>query len=129
MGRAKKAQLLTAILRKSPPDSVPSLKALQLVARTQLVTVTFSVERRSPREKLVLAQTPQVFRRDLLNRAFQSARDDGFTGTDEASLVERLDVEVTVVVGSDRNIKITRPGDMDLARLFYREELAKVAGL
>jgi 2-C-methyl-D-erythritol 4-phosphate cytidylyltransferase len=82
-----------------------------------------------PREKLVLAQTPQVFRRDLLNRAFQSARDDGFTGTDEASLVERLDVEVTVVVGSDRNIKITRPGDMDLARLFYREELAKVAGL
>jgi 2-C-methyl-D-erythritol 4-phosphate cytidylyltransferase len=81
------------------------------------------------RDKLVLAQTPQVFRRELLNRAFQSARDDGFAGTDEASLVERLDVEVTVVMGSDRNIKITRPGDMDLARLFYREEMAKAGGL
>ena len=80
------------------------------------------------RDKLVLAQTPQVFRRELLNRAFQSARDDGFSGTDEASLVERLDVEVTVVTGSDRNIKITRPGDMDLAHLFYREEMAKAGG-
>jgi 2-C-methyl-D-erythritol 4-phosphate cytidylyltransferase len=78
-----------------------------------------------PREKLVLAQTPQVFRHGLLARAFQSARDDGFTGTDEASLVERLDVEVSVVMGSDRNIKITRPGDMDLARLFFKEETAR----
>jgi 2-C-methyl-D-erythritol 4-phosphate cytidylyltransferase len=78
-----------------------------------------------PREKLVLAQTPQVFRYDLLRRAFSSARDDNFTGTDEASLVERLDVEVSVVVGSDRNIKITRPGDMELARLFLREETAR----
>jgi 2-C-methyl-D-erythritol 4-phosphate cytidylyltransferase len=78
-----------------------------------------------PREHLVLAQTPQVFRFDLLKRAFESARRDGFTGTDEASLVERLEeVEVSVVQGSDRNIKITRPSDMDLARLFLSEELA-----
>jgi 2-C-methyl-D-erythritol 4-phosphate cytidylyltransferase len=77
------------------------------------------------RDKLVLAQTPQVFRYSLLARAFQMAREDGFTGTDEASLVERLDVEVSVVLGSDRNIKITRPSDMDLARLFYQEEAAR----
>jgi len=77
-----------------------------------------------PRDRLVLAQTPQVFRYDLLNRAFQSAREDGFIGTDEASLVERLDVEVTVVLGSDRNIKITKPADMDLARLFLQEQIA-----
>jgi len=76
------------------------------------------------RDRLVLAQTPQVFRYDLLVRAFQSARADGFIGTDESSLVERLDVEVSVVLGSDRNIKITRPGDMDLARLFFQEETA-----
>jgi len=82
-----------------------------------------------PREKLVLAQTPQVFRYELLNRAFESARADGFTGTDEASLVERLEVEVSVVVGSDRNIKITRPGDMDLARLFLQEETARAGQL
>ncbi len=81
-----------------------------------------------PREHLVLAQTPQVFRFDLLKRAFESARRDGFTGTDESSLVERLDeVEVSVVQGSDRNIKITRPTDMDLARLFLSEELSRPA--
>ena len=76
------------------------------------------------RERLVLAQTPQVFRYGLLARAFQTARNDGFIGTDEASLVERLDVEVSVVLGSDRNIKITRPSDMDLARLFFQEQIA-----
>jgi 2-C-methyl-D-erythritol 4-phosphate cytidylyltransferase len=80
------------------------------------------------REKLVLAQTPQVFRYDLIVRAFDSAREDGFIGTDEASLVERLDVEVSVVLGADRNIKITKPGDMDLARLFLREAGASEAG-
>jgi 2-C-methyl-D-erythritol 4-phosphate cytidylyltransferase len=75
-----------------------------------------------PRDKLVLAQTPQVFRYDILRQAFAAARADGFTGTDESSLVERLEqVEVGVVLGSDRNIKITKPSDMDLARLFLRE--------
>jgi 2-C-methyl-D-erythritol 4-phosphate cytidylyltransferase len=79
-----------------------------------------------PREHLVLAQTPQVFRFDLLKRAFESARRDGFTGTDESSLVERLEeVEVSVVQGTDRNIKITRPTDMELARLFLSEEMER----
>ena len=71
------------------------------------------------REKLVLAQTPQVFHYALLARAFEAALRDGFTGTDESSLVERLDIEVSVVLGNDRNIKITKPGDMDLANLFF----------
>ncbi len=79
-----------------------------------------------PREHLVLAQTPQVFRFDLLKRAFEAARKDSFTGTDEASLVERLEeVDVTVVQGSDRNIKITKPTDMELARLFLEEETSE----
>ena len=77
-----------------------------------------------PRERLILAQTPQVFRYDLLKQAFAKAREDGFAGTDESSLVERLEqVEVSVIPGSDRNIKITKPSDMDLARLFLAEEL------
>ncbi|MCS6953747.1 MAG: 2-C-methyl-D-erythritol 4-phosphate cytidylyltransferase [Bryobacterales bacterium] len=79
-----------------------------------------------PRERLVLAQTPQVFRYSLLLEAFRKAREDGFVGTDESSLVERLDqVEVSVVPGSDRNIKITKPSDMELARLFLAEERAQ----
>jgi len=78
------------------------------------------------RERLILTQTPQVFRYDLLRDAFQKAREDGFTGTDESSLVERLEqVEVSVVAGTDRNIKITRPTDMELARLFHSLEIAE----
>jgi len=78
------------------------------------------------RDRLMLAQTPQVFRYGLLVKAFEQARTDGFSGTDESSLVERLEqVEVSVVLGSDRNIKITRPSDMELARLFLAEEEAR----
>jgi 2-C-methyl-D-erythritol 4-phosphate cytidylyltransferase len=76
-----------------------------------------------PRERLILTQTPQVFRLKLLRQAFEKARQDLFVGTDESSLVERLEeVEVSVVLGSDRNIKITKPTDMDLARLYLALE-------
>ena len=76
-----------------------------------------------PRERLILTQTPQVFRYELLRMAFDKAREDGFIGTDESSLVERLEqVEVSVVPGSDRNIKITKPSDVDLARHYLIEE-------
>jgi 2-C-methyl-D-erythritol 4-phosphate cytidylyltransferase len=77
------------------------------------------------RERLILTQTPQVFRYSLLKQAFEKAREDQFVGTDESSLVERLEqIEVSVVPGSDRNIKITRPTDMELARLFLTFESA-----
>ena len=59
-------------------------------------------------------------------RAFEAAARDNFSATDEASLVERLEqVEISVVLGSERNIKITRPSDMDLARLFFEQETAR----
>jgi 2-C-methyl-D-erythritol 4-phosphate cytidylyltransferase len=76
------------------------------------------------RDHLILAQTPQIFRYALLKEAFDKAAAENFSGTDESSLVERLGHEVSVVPGSDRNIKITRPGDMELAKLFLAEELA-----
>jgi 2-C-methyl-D-erythritol 4-phosphate cytidylyltransferase len=80
-----------------------------------------------PRERLILTQTPQVFKTELIKQAFQMARDDLFIGTDESSLVERLEqVEVSVVMGSDRNIKITKPSDMDLARLYLSLETAGI---
>ena len=77
-------------------------------------------------KKIVTHNHAASDRYDILTRAFQSARQDGFSATDEASMVERLDVDVTVVPGSDRNIKITKPTDMDLAHLFYREEHKEV---
>jgi 2-C-methyl-D-erythritol 4-phosphate cytidylyltransferase len=47
---------------------------------------------------------------------------DGFHGTDDSSLAERLGYSVTVIMGSDRNIKITKPSDLPLARLYLAQE-------
>ena len=68
-----------------------------------------------PRKDLVLAQTPQVFRTELLREAHNRARSDGFVGTDDAQLVERLGHPVTVVPGSSLNLKITTREDLRLA--------------
>jgi 2-C-methyl-D-erythritol 4-phosphate cytidylyltransferase len=107
--------------------AIVGLPAVDTVKQVTRGTGGVRIRATLPREKLVMAQTPQVFRYDLLKRAFEMARGDGFIGTDESSLVERLDVDVSVVMGSDRNIKITKPGDMDLAHLFYREQITKDA--
>lgn len=81
-----------------------------------------------PREYLILTQTPQVFRYELLKQAFAKAAEDEFTATDESSLVERLDsIEVSVVQGSERNIKITKPSDIQLAELYSAEEASEEA--
>jgi 2-C-methyl-D-erythritol 4-phosphate cytidylyltransferase len=109
-----------AIVGIVPVDTVKQVSGAQASGAKIRSTIS--------RERLVLAQTPQVFRHDLLKQAFETARRDGFVGTDESSLVERLEqVEVRVVMGSDRNIKITKPGDMDLARLFLEQETARQA--
>ncbi len=75
-----------------------------------------------PRERIVLAQTPQVFRTALLKEAMAAAEKDGFRASDEAGLVERLGHPVTVVMGSERNLKITTPADLELARLLLARE-------
>ncbi|MDP6977362.1 MAG: 2-C-methyl-D-erythritol 4-phosphate cytidylyltransferase [Myxococcota bacterium] len=68
------------------------------------------------------AQTPQVFRRDLLTEAFEKAAAEGFVGTDDAQLVERLGVSVRVVRGSERNIKLTVPEDLAVAERWLAME-------
>ena len=65
-----------------------------------------------PREECWAAQTPQVFRTDLLREALARADADGFQGTDDASLVERLGRPVRVVPGDPGNRKITDPDDL-----------------
>jgi len=82
------------------------------------------VESTLTREHLILAQTPQVFRTEILKQAFERAATDEYYGTDESSLVERLGHPVAIVRGSERNIKITRPSDLTLARAFLAEEVA-----
>jgi len=71
-----------------------------------------------PRAGVVMAQTPQGFRYNVIKKAFDEAAADGFLGTDEAALVERSGHDVAVVMGSPRNIKITAPADMELAEFY-----------
>jgi 2-C-methyl-D-erythritol 4-phosphate cytidylyltransferase len=75
-----------------------------------------------PRERIVLAQTPQVFRYEIIREAFERAAADGFIGSDESVLAERIGCTVRVLMGSDRNIKITKPSDLPLARLYIAQE-------
>jgi 2-C-methyl-D-erythritol 4-phosphate cytidylyltransferase len=95
--------------------AIPIVDTVKQVERDQVeMTVT--------REHLVLAQTPQVFKIEVLREAFERARTDEYYGTDESSLVERIHLPVSIVRGSERNIKITRPSDLTLARVFLEEE-------
>ena len=70
------------------------------------------VERTLERARLGLAQTPQAFRVQVLREALDKAERDGFEGTDCASLVERLGVEVRVCAGRVDNFKVTHPDDL-----------------
>ena len=94
--------------------AVDTIKQVERTAHGALITSTI------PREFVVLAQTPQGFRYGLLLSAFAEATADGFVGTDEASVVERAGHPVAVVHGSQVNLKITQPGDLELAEFYLR---------
>jgi len=94
---------------------VPSVDTVKKVER-------LTIQGTIPREYIVLAQTPQAFRYSILRQAFDRALAEGFRGTDESSLVEHDGQTVRVLMGSDRNIKITKPSDLPLARLFIAQE-------
>jgi 2-C-methyl-D-erythritol 4-phosphate cytidylyltransferase len=72
------------------------------------------------RESLWQIQTPQTFQVNVIKEAYSRATEDGFIGTDDASLVERLGVKVHILPGSYTNIKITTPEDLLLANLFLK---------
>lgn len=70
------------------------------------------IEATVDRKPLWLAQTPQAFKRALLEEAHAKALRDGFRATDDAQLVEQLGHRVAIVEGSTENIKVTRPEDL-----------------
>ena len=87
-----------------------------------------TVTRTIDREGLWAVQTPQTFSVHALYAAHTSARDEGWTGTDEASLVERFgDTPVHLVLGDPQNFKITRPDDLRLASSVLRGRGAEAA--
>jgi 2-C-methyl-D-erythritol 4-phosphate cytidylyltransferase len=73
---------------------------------------TLQIEKTISRERLWAIQTPQTFERSVIREAHQRASQEGFIGTDDAALVERLGVQVKIVMGSYDNIKITTPEDL-----------------
>ena len=75
-----------------------------------------------PRESIWLAQTPQGFRKELLQKALSDAEKEGYVGTDEASLVERIGEEVVVVEGHSSNIKVTVSSDIEVVRSLLEGE-------
>jgi len=100
--------------------AVDTVKQVERTAEGALIKATIL------REKVVMAQTPQGFRYAVLKKAFDEAAADGFTGTDEASLVERSGHPVAVVMGSAQNIKITTPADLELAEFYLAQSQRSV---
>ena len=75
-----------------------------------------------PRESVWLAQTPQGFRKELLQEAFSSAEKEGYIGTDDASLVERIGKDVAIVEGHSSNIKVTVTPDIGVVQSLLKGE-------
>jgi len=87
-------------------DTIKRVDASGLVSKT--------VER----ENLWRVQTPQAFQYKILNEAFKKANSEKFYGTDEGTLIEHLGAPVKVIEGSEKNIKITQPEDLELSETY-----------
>ncbi len=114
------ASLFDAVLRELDACEavipvVPSKDTIKLVDGAEVAGTL-------DRARLGVVQTPQGFRTEVYRRAHEAAAKDGFVGTDDASLVERLGVRVRVVDGDDRNIKITTALDVAVAEALLGDE-------
>lgn len=74
--------------------------------------VQHQVEETIDRSSLWAVQTPQAFRLSIVKRAHEEAASDGYLGTDDASLVERIGETVAIVMGDYHNIKLTTSDDL-----------------
>jgi 2-C-methyl-D-erythritol 4-phosphate cytidylyltransferase len=73
------------------------------------------------RATLQAVQTPEVFDFDLLRGALKKAQEDGAAVTDDCSAVERLGMSIKIVEGDERNIKVTTPMDLKIAKLLLED--------
>ncbi|MCF6462466.1 2-C-methyl-D-erythritol 4-phosphate cytidylyltransferase [Clostridium sp. Cult1] len=74
------------------------------------------------RDFLWAAQTPQCFKKEIIMEGYKKAINDNFIGTDDSSLVERLGIDVKMVMGSYENIKITTPEDLIVAESLLKDK-------
>lgn len=105
-----------------------AIAASEYDAALLAVPVTDTIKRRDEEGRLTTldrsvlwaAQTPQAFRHDLIYEAHRQAVFDGYTGTDDASLLERINTHVEIVKGSYHNIKVTTPEDLEKASVIWQ---------
>ncbi|HSH35248.1 2-C-methyl-D-erythritol 4-phosphate cytidylyltransferase [Schnuerera sp.] len=74
------------------------------------------------RDFIWAAQTPQCFKKEIIMEGYRKAINDNFMGTDDSSLVERLGIEVKMIMGSYENIKITTPEDLIIAESILKNK-------
>lgn len=110
-------QLIAAVT-----DSDGGLLARPLTDTIKLADTRQRVVRTVPRENLWRALTPQMFRYAALRQALRRALDDGYPVTDEASAMEHAGFSPLLVAGRADNIKVTLPGDMQLANQFLKQQ-------
>ena len=95
---------------------VPVKDTIKIIGNSQIVDET------PKRDMLWAAQTPQCFKKDILMEGYIKAIEDGFVGTDDSSFVERLGIDVKMIMGSYENIKITTPEDLILAESILKDK-------
>ena len=104
----------TIVAARQHGAAIAALSVRDTVKRTTAAGTLRTIRETLPRDEIVLAQTPQGFRRDILAEALAAARQ--LDVTDEAMLVERAGIPVYVVEGDPANVKITTPEDIAMAR-------------
>jgi 2-C-methyl-D-erythritol 4-phosphate cytidylyltransferase len=110
--------LINILIRENKKDSgIRGAIMAAPVMETVKVTEGNVINKTIPRDTVWHAQTPQTFFYEDILKAHKRALKDGFTGTDDASLTERINLKVYVVRGRHENIKITTPLDLFLAEL------------
>lgn len=91
----------------------------------KVVDKNLSIQSTPDRSNLWQAQTPQIFKKALIEEAYASAKEEKFKGTDDASLVERIGGTVKIIEGDRRNLKITYPIDLQVAEMILNEKGVK----
>ncbi len=112
-----KTVIQTAVRHRAAIAALPAKETVKAVNETHQVTATYD------RAKVWMVQTPQAFYYNDILKAHREALAQGLTeATDDAFLVEQLGIAVRVVPGSERNIKVTTPHDLALAKFLLRTE-------
>ena len=99
---------------KAARESGAAILGIPCSSTLKRVSSEREIEATVPREQLWFSQTPQVFSYSLIQRAYQNARQDRFSATDDSHLIERIGHPVKIIRGSQRNIKLTEPDDLQV---------------